>query len=303
MKNRVVILLIPVAIIGIWIGLKLVSGVSDTHQLDNSTVQNSSLEDNPVGLDTSSSAGSNHSEQSPSSQVIKKELTKTLSDIRNAKSATQAQDLIAQARSDGNQYQAAYAEKDLTIHCSSNWEQSSIPGISFNEQAAEKVIAYCDGWYPSHTIEELEQEVSSRSDPAFNQGDLLKLLTATESINRSELINDLVNTARTPTELRNVFRAIERLNRREPMYSSLGAERQMSEREFREAMVVTELLMSCQLFSGCGADSLNMLTSCVHGEACPPGLTVWDGIAYMTSPNLFEQGELMYRYLLDRSGG
>ena len=123
---------------------------------------------------------------------------KNISDIRNAKSATQAQDLIAQARSDGNQYQAAHAEKHLAILCSSGWDEDSVPGISFHEKAAEKIIAYCDGWFPSRTIEELTQEVSSRSDPAFNEVELHKLLTVTEPINRSELIKDLVNTARTP---------------------------------------------------------------------------------------------------------
>lgn len=119
----------------------------------------------------------------------------------------------------------------MAILCSSGWDEDSVPGISLHEKAAEKLIAYCDGWFPSRTIEELTQEVSSRSDPAFNEVELHKLRTVTEPINRSELIKDLVNTARTPTELNNVFDAIKLLNRQEPVYSSLGLEIKMSNEE------------------------------------------------------------------------
>jgi hypothetical protein len=310
MKTRVSILAISLLIIVATIsGLYLVS--ADNWHLSEERVHSTVSIQPPVAdalpaQHTKAELRAAEKQQSPAKNDLSDLQLNPREAIRsyhNTPNAIQAQKYIDSLRFKGLDTMADWAERDLAIKCRTVADLAAAKYEPANNWAFERQSEYCLDWSPTprgQNTPELQNRVEGDS---LSRSDVSKLLRDTNPIDRPDLVSDMVKSAVSPNEIRYTLAAVAELLANSGEVVNVGQDAQLQFEDFEIALATASEILGCQLFNGCGSESMNFLAVCSQTTTCQPNMTVLDLLAMHVSPYQWDQATSIRDFLLSPEPG
>ncbi len=229
------------------------------------------------------------------------EISRNFSD---AKSASEAYEVIESAFDSGNDSLGLWAEGRLVMYCQGRPESLSPP----NEKtmwAWEKLIDYCKDYDPLMVKRFLDS--ISEGNPHVLKSERVNLRASLDGLSLEEqedLFIEYITEAETPYELSAAFVLLgEMANRSSAPPLNFGLDSNISLRDYLAVQEAAALLIECEAFGGCGQGEAQMLTMCVLSNTCDEWWSIDDYLMNNLSPYQHEQLQQMLSFIYSGRDG
>lgn len=211
---------------------------------------------------------------------------------RDAMTALEAQEEVRSLRDAGLEYSANWAELELARICDNEpIPEFEIPNQPRNSWAIEGLTAYCANWDPSMLSTSVSELRKLTSNEVYDRHQLKKSLGNADPELRLAIIQELLDSARTPEELTVVAAGLVKLiEANDPtQFPNLGQAPGTNKQDLIAGIASANLMYECSRFGGCAANQPKILQMCAHSPSCEPGWGIEDFLINNLSAFQMEQ--------------